>query len=138
MIGPLLDSLEVHLGHALRVDAHRLLQTESSARVLLAFEPGEAVAMTHVAERLGRDPSTATRFVDRAEADGLVLRVAGESDRRRRVARLTPKGEELRRALVDLRTARGRTLVEAVGSQTGLGADQVQWFLEALADAAAR
>ena len=138
MIAPLLDSLEVNLGHALRLDARRLRQTEASARVLLAFEPGEALPMTRVAERLARDPSTATRFVDRAEADGLVVRVAAEADRRSRLARLTPQGEDLRRALVDLRTARGRTLVAAVDSKTGLGADQVQWFLQALAEAASR
>lgn len=138
MISALLHGLEVHLGHALHVDAKHLALNESSARVLLAFEPGEAVAMTRVAERLGRDPSTATRFVDRAEAEGLVLRVAGDSDRRRRVARLTPKGEDLRRALVELRTARAGSLVAAVESRTGLGSDQVQWFLQALAEAAAR
>ena len=138
MISALLDALEVHLGHALRVDAQRLSQSEASARVLLAFEPGEAVPMADVAERLGRDPSTVTRFVDRAEADGLVLRVAGESDRRRRLARLTPKGEEIRRALVELRSTRARALVESVEGQTGLGSDQVQWFLQALSDAARR
>ena len=138
MIARLLDALEIHLGQALRNDARRLAQTEASARVLLAIEPGERLPMTQVAERLGREPSTATRFVDRAEADGLVLRIAGEDDRRSRVVRLTPKGDEVRRALLDLRTTRGRTVVASVESHTGLGADQVQWFLKALSDAAGR
>jgi DNA-binding MarR family transcriptional regulator len=138
MIDRLLGLLEVHLGHGLRLDARRLKQTEASARVLLAFEPGEALPMTRVAERLGREPSTATRFVDRAEADGLVVRVAAEDDRRSRLARLTPRGEDLRAELLALRTARGGTMVSAVEGRTGLGADQVQWFLQALAEAASR
>jgi DNA-binding MarR family transcriptional regulator len=138
MIARLLDALEIHLGQALRNDARRLAQTEASARVLLALEPVESVPMTLVAERLGRDPSTATRFVDRAEADGLVLRVAGDADRRARLVRLTPKGDELRRALIDLRTQRGRSVLASVETHTGLNADQVQWFLKALAEAAGR
>jgi DNA-binding MarR family transcriptional regulator len=138
MIARLLDALEIHLGQALRNDARRLAQTEASARVLLALEPAESVPMTLVAERLGREPSTATRFVDRAEADGLVLRIAGDSDRRARLVRLTPKGDELRRALLDLRTLRGRSVLSSVETHTGLNPDQVQWFLKALSDAAGR
>jgi DNA-binding MarR family transcriptional regulator len=138
MIDRLIGVLEVHLGHGLRLDARRLRQTEASARVLLSFEPGESLPMARVAERLGREPSTATRFVDRAEADGLVVRVAAEADRRSRLARLTPKGEDLRAELLGLRTTRGNSLVAAVESRTGLGADQVQWFLQALSEAAAR
>ena len=138
MSGQLLGQLEVQLGRGLTLDARRLRQTEASARVLLAFEPGEVIPMTRVAERLGREPSTATRFVDRAEADGLVVRVAAEADRRSRLARLTPKGEDLRAELLGLRTARGTSLVAAVESRTGLGTDQVQWFLQALSEAASR
>jgi DNA-binding MarR family transcriptional regulator len=138
MIDRLIGVLEVHLGHGLRLDARRLRQTEASARVLLAFEAGEALPMARVAERLGREPSTATRFVDRAEADGLVVRVAAEADHRSRLARLTPKGEDLRAELLGLRTTRGNSLVAAVESRTGLGADQVQWFLQALSEAASR
>jgi DNA-binding MarR family transcriptional regulator len=138
MIARLLDALEIHLGQALRNDARRLAQTEASARVLLALEPAESVPMTLVAERLGREPSTTTRFVDRAEADGLVLRVAGDSDRRARLVRLTPKGDELRRTLLELRTLRGRSVLASVETHTGLNADQVQWFLKALSDAAGR
>ena len=50
----------------------RLDRTEAVARVLLCLEPGTGTAMTEVARRLGRDPSTATRFVDRAAADAVL------------------------------------------------------------------
>lgn len=138
MIDRLLDALEVHLGTALRHDAQRRALAESTARVLLALGPDEALPMTQVAERLGREPSTATRFVDRAEAEGLVVRVAGDRDRRSRWVRLAPRGLELRQALLEVRAARARSVEAALEAGTGLGASQVEWFLNALTQAVAR
>lgn len=138
MIDRLLDALEVHLGQALRHDAQRRTLAESTARVLLTLGPDEALTMTQVAERLGREPSTATRFVDRAEREGLVLRVAGERDRRRRWVRLAPRGVELRQALLEVRAGRARGVEAALEAGTGLGASQVEWFLSALTQAVAR
>lgn len=138
MIVRLLDALEVHLGQTLRHDAKRLGMTEATARVLLAFESGDALPMARMAERLGREPSTATRFVDRAERDGLVLRVAGETDRRSRVVRLSPEGEERRRQLLEQRVQRARAIEAAMAAEIGLGAEQMEWFLTALVRAAGR
>lgn len=138
MTARLLDALEVQLGLALRQDAQRVGVTESTARVLLAFEGLEILPMAAMAERLGREPSTATRFVDRAEADGLVLRVAGEQDRRSRLVRLAPKGEDLRRTLLEVRLARARALENAVAATIGLGVDQLEWLLQALVAAGQR
>lgn len=132
MTARLLDALEVHLGRALRHDARQLGLTEATARVLLAFEGLEVLPMAALADRLGREPSTATRFVDRAEREGFVLRVAGEKDRRSRLVRLAPRGEEQRRALLEVRHTRARALEGAVAARIGLGADQLEWFLQAL------
>jgi DNA-binding MarR family transcriptional regulator len=138
MLERLLDQIEVHLGQALRQDADRRGLREAAARVLLALEPDDALPMSRVAERLGREPSTATRFVDRAEADGLVVRVAGSEDRRSRWVRLTPQGLELRQALLDVRAQRARRIEAALESGTGLGASQVEWFLQSLSQAVGR
>lgn len=135
MLEKLIDAIEVHLGQALRHDAGRRGLREATARVLLALEPSDALPMAQVAERLGREPSTATRFVDRAEADGLLVRVAGEQDRRSRWVRLTPLGIELRQALLEVRAQRARHVEQALESSTGLGASQVEWFLGAVARA---
>lgn len=126
-----IDTLEVLLGHGLRVDAAAAGIRESIARVLLALEPDDTLPMGAVALLLARDPSTTTRFVDRAAAEGFVARRAGQ-DRRHRLASLTPAGRDQRRRLVDLRRARVEGLVTSVREQTGLGKDQITWFVEAL------
>ncbi len=138
MIARLLDTLEVHLGQTLRQDAARLGLSEATARVLLACEPGDLVPMTQLATRLGRENSTATRLVDRAEREGLVIRVAGADDRRSRIVRLSPAGEDRRRALLEQRELRAKALEAAVGAEIGLTPDQMEWFLTALARAIAR
>lgn len=131
----LLDQLEIHLARGLAEDARFADRTEATARVLLAVEPGDGLAMGAVARRLGRDPSTATRFVDRAVAEGLVRRQAGQRDRRRRFVVLTPEGEVARDALLRRRRHRAESLLTAMLDSTGLGSGQVEWFLDALRDA---
>lgn len=130
----LLLDLERHLTAGLQADARRAGVTEATARVLLALDPAGGLPMGTVARRLGRDPSTATRFVDRAATRGLVARNPGV-DRRRRLAVLTAAGTELRERLLALRSARARALPGHVQAQTGLGEGEVGWFLEVLADA---
>jgi DNA-binding MarR family transcriptional regulator len=92
--------------------------------------------MGEIARRLGRDPSTATRFVDRAVAEGLVQREPG-ADRRRRLAFLSGAGRAGRERLLALRMARVDGLFETVRAKTGLGPGEVEWFLGALLEAAA-
>ncbi|MDJ0521214.1 MAG: MarR family transcriptional regulator [Planctomycetota bacterium] len=127
----LLRDLETRLALGLRADAARLELREATARVLLALSPSETLAMSSVAQRVGRDPSTATRFVDRAVADDLLVRMPGAEDRRRRVVSLTERGGELRERLVELRERRARLLLDSILTETGLGEGQVEWFLQA-------
>ena len=138
MDAALLDRLEVRLAGALRDDARRLDRTEAVARVLLCLEPGTGTPMTEVARRLGRDPSTATRFVDRAVLEGLVMRQVGQRDRRRRLVALTPEGELARDALRSRRRERAEAVAEEILTKTGLVTGQVEWLLEACADALTR
>ena len=132
-----LHRLDQALADGFGVDAQRIGRTEATARVLLAIAPQEGVPMGEMARRLARDPSTATRFVDRVVKEGLVQRGPGEVDRRCRVVALTPEGEALRERLVALRQDRARAIHESVQGRTGLGPGQVDWFLQALVDAVA-
>jgi DNA-binding MarR family transcriptional regulator len=132
----LLDDLEILLARGLGEDAREAALREADARLLLALEPERAVPMGEVALRLGRDPSTATRFVDHATGAGWVVRHPGH-DRRRRLAALTPAGREIRARLQALRDERAAALPRLVRARTGLGEDEVEWFLEALVTALA-
>jgi DNA-binding MarR family transcriptional regulator len=62
-----------------------------------ADEPASEVAVGAVAERLGIDPSRASRMVAEAIEAGDVVRVASQSDGRRSLLRLTEQGRALAR-----------------------------------------
>ena len=131
----LLYDLETHLAHGLGGDARAAGLQESEARLLLALDPDRGLSMSEVAARLGRDPTTATRFVDRAEQRELVERRAGRQDRRQRMVYLDLRGRACREALILRRRKRATEMVQAVQQATGLGESQVSWFLNALRDA---
>lgn len=131
-----LHALEVRLAAGLSQDARAARVPEAVARLLLAVEVDRGVSMTELARRLDRDPSTITRFVDRAVADGLLERRAGTADRRQRMVVPTPRGREVRHVLLTARQKREAQWLEAVQGATGLGEGQVSWFLDALIQAA--
>lgn len=56
--------------------------------------------MGELARRWGMDRSNATWVVDRLVSAGLVERTVGESDRRARLIRLTPKGARTKARLM--------------------------------------
>ena len=126
-----LDELERGLALGFRHDARRADLSEATARLLLALAPGEALPMREVALRMGRDPSTATRFTDRAEREGLVQRAPG-LDRRRRLVGLTPEGLAARDRLLRLRRARAERTARRIRDAVGLDAEQVEWFVQTL------
>lgn len=94
-------------------------------------EAGESLPLSQLAERLSCVKSNITQLVDRLEADGFVQRQASPSDRRTRLAELTPAGrracqEGLRRqqaaerkVLGRLTPAEGRQLADLLGKVTG-------------------
>lgn len=132
MLAAHLTALETHLAGGLRADAQAAGLLEATARVLLALGVDEAIPMRALAARIGRDATTATRFVNRAERDGLLARAAGTRDRRRRLASLTEAGREARARLVVVRERRAAALLERLLGATGLHEGQVEWFLAAL------
>jgi DNA-binding MarR family transcriptional regulator len=128
----LLDAIETLLADGLRRDAAAIRRMEATARVLLALGEPEGVRMREIARRTARDPSTVTRFILRAQAEGLVEGRPGTEDRRERRILLTPAGRAARDELLRRRLARAATVSRGVQARTGLGADEVEWFLGAL------
>ena len=132
MLAAHLTELETRLAGDLRADAQDAGLLEATARVLLALAPDEAIAMSTLAERVGRDATTATRFVNRAEGEGLLSRAPGARDRRRRLVSLTESGAEARARLVAIRERRAAALLERLLGATGLHEGQVEWFLTSM------
>lgn len=128
----LLDAIETLLGDGLRRDAAAAQRPESTVRVLLALGPDEALPMGEVARRVAREPSTVTRFVMRASKEGLVERRGGSADRRERLLVLTAAGRAARDELLKRRRAAAAAVTRGVQARTGLGADEVEWFLASL------
>ena len=127
-----LTELETRLARDLRADARAAGLLEATARVLLALGPEEAIPMRALADRVGRDATTATRFVNRGESEGLFSRTPGARDKRRRLVGLTDEGRAARARLVEVRTRRAEALRERLLGATGLHEGQVEWFLAAM------
>ena len=135
MWSQLLHDMETALARSLSGDAKAAGLQASEARLLLSLEPDRGLSMREVADRLARDPTTATRFVDRAEKRDLVERHAGRQDRRQRMVFLGVRGRACREALLLRRHQRANAMVQVVQQTTGLGENQIGWFLNALRDA---
>ena len=73
----------------------------AQCHVLHLIEPGQAVAMGHLANRLACDASNVTGLVDRLESRGLIRRRPSDRDRRIKVLQLTPAGLRVRDLLVE-------------------------------------
>lgn len=55
----------------------------------------ESLSMTEIAEKMSHTTAAATGLVDRLENLGYVVRMHAESDRRKVLVRITPKGAQL-------------------------------------------
>ena len=73
----------------------------AQCHVLHLIEPGHAVPMGHVADKLACDASNVTGLVDRLESRGLIRRRPSDRDRRIKVLQLTPAGLRARDMLVE-------------------------------------
>jgi DNA-binding MarR family transcriptional regulator len=86
-------------GSALRAALTRLGIDPRQARLVLLFFGREQHRVGDIAWKLGVSPSTASRWLDKAERDGLVDKLYNLVDRRGTAARLTRAGVELRQAV---------------------------------------
>lgn len=117
-----------------RADPGRIAQwaglglTMTQVRVLYTLQLEDGLAAGELAERLGVQPSTVTRIVDRLVQNKLVARDVDESDRRLVRHRLTKKGDNVFRELQSM----GRERLNKVFAR--LSDEQVRRATEALRD----
>src|SRR5438552_18821282 len=77
------------------------------ALMLLSFTRRGALPLGKIGERLQVHRTSVTNIIDKLEADGLVQRVAHESDRRTTPAELTDAGRDLALRATELPNADG-------------------------------
>ncbi|MER7458865.1 MarR family transcriptional regulator [Micromonospora sp. NPDC126480] len=101
----------------------------------VAAAPDGAASVGQVAAVLEVAPSTASRLVGRAEANGMVVRTSGWDDARQSVLRLTPDGVALHRRAQAFRHGR---LSSAVAAFTPAEKRRFAQLLSRFADGATR
>jgi DNA-binding MarR family transcriptional regulator len=89
-------------GSALRLGLKKCGLDPKLSRLVLLFYGGRQYRVCDIAWMLNVSPSTASRWLDRAERDGLVDKLYDLVDRRGTAARLTYRGVELRQAVEDV------------------------------------
>lgn len=99
-------------------------------RVLSGLADGAGHPMSEVAQLAMLPAPTATKLVDRMVADGLVYRRGDETDRRRVLVFLAPRG---RQAHERLRHLVGREHADLAGGSDGPGSEELIRLLTRLA-----
>jgi len=94
---------------------------------LLGFSTRGSLPLSIIGERLQVHPTSVTSLVDRLEADGLVKRRAHPTDRRVKLAELTPRGRAVLVAATD--TLNG----DVFATIPGLGATETEQLIALLA-----
>ncbi|MBF0391859.1 MAG: MarR family transcriptional regulator [Alphaproteobacteria bacterium] len=103
--------LEESLGYLLSMSArllgramHERMQLQGSALahwpILMRLWQEDGLSQGDLGRRVAVEPATLTRTLDRMERDGLVTRARNPQDRREVIVRLSPRGLELRDALI--------------------------------------
>lgn len=89
-----------------------------AARVLQLVRPG-GTDVALIRDRLALDSGLTSRFLRSLEAEGLITTATDPDDRRRRVARLTPKGQAEMAAYEAIGHDRAAGLIARAGSRAG-------------------
>ncbi|MDS0140185.1 MULTISPECIES: MarR family transcriptional regulator [unclassified Amycolatopsis] len=85
--------------------------------LLTLFGDGPAQSQQDGAARLGVDRTTMVALVDELEAKGLVRREVAPGDRRKRLVLLTPEGERVREAGVEVTRQAEALLLEPLSAE---------------------
>jgi DNA-binding MarR family transcriptional regulator len=92
-----------------------LTPQQHQALLAIRASDGREMLVGALAERLMLKPHSATELINRVEKIGLVVRAAGETDRRKVAVRLTAKGEQLLNGLSEAHRAELRRLKPLLG-----------------------
>lgn len=96
--------------------------TPIQGMLLMLFEPGEGRSMHELSELMACDASNTTGLIDRLDTHGLIERTTDPTDRRVKVIKLSPAGEECR-----LQVLHSMRQAEAVGLQKLTAAERLQF-----------
>jgi DNA-binding MarR family transcriptional regulator len=83
-------------------------------RALVVLDDDAVVTVKALASRLGIQPSTTTRLVDRLVAKGLIARTPGVEDRREVLLTLSPAGRGVVAAAMDFRRRAVREILASL------------------------
>ncbi len=106
------------------LDSARLTESQSELLLLVGRAPG--ISVSAAAAELGLVPNTASTLVSKLVSNGLLVRTAGETDRRVGRLRLATPTQQL---IDDSRAARRALLAEALGE---LDDDQIEALAKGL------
>jgi DNA-binding MarR family transcriptional regulator len=106
------------------LESARLTESQSELLLLVGREPG--ISVSAAAAELGLVPNTASTLVSKLVSNGLLVRTAGETDRRVGRLRLAAPTQQL---VDDSRAARRALLAEALGE---LDDDQIEALAKGL------
>jgi MarR family transcriptional regulator, 2-MHQ and catechol-resistance regulon repressor len=112
---------------AAQIAEHRLAPVEFEVLLRLFRSPESRLRMTELSQQTSLTTSGVTRVIDRLERDGLVTRLACESDRRSLYAVLTTSGQ---RRLEEILPGHVALIEEWFTGR--LSAEQLEHFLAAL------
>jgi DNA-binding MarR family transcriptional regulator len=79
--------------------------TVEQFEILVILWKRDGQCQHELATTSGKDRPSVTRILDNMEKRALVVRVASEKDRRNKIVRLTKKGKEMQKALLDITKA---------------------------------
>ncbi len=77
----------------------------------------DGVRLTDLADLAGHSKQAVGEFADDLEALGYIERVPDPADRRAKIIRLTPRGEEAKKAALEIFTAIEREWAERIGEE---------------------
>ena len=86
-------------------------------RVLATLADGPPISIGRLAELSVTKQPTVTRMLERMQTKGQVERVASDSDRRVRLVRITPRGQQTVEKLIVLARQHQQRVLDALGAQ---------------------
>ncbi|GAA1516274.1 MarR family winged helix-turn-helix transcriptional regulator [Nocardioides humi] len=102
--------------------------------VLLLFSQHGSLPLSKIGERLMVHPTSVTSAIDRLEAQGYVVRVPDEDDRRRTLARLTATGRSTVRKATEAVSAIDFAITGLTEDQQALAYDLLRQLRQASGD----
>lgn len=118
-----LAALLAQASHLISAEFHAIVRAQGLAvaewRILASLAGGQEIPVGRLAQLVIAPQPTVTRQLDRMAAKGLVERAAHTDDKRLTLARITPLGQDVARALIAQARAHERQVLAPFGADMG-------------------